>query len=76
MSSVVHECSGLLGQSLGILTSLQEDPTIQRVETKVCKLQQAYDTARSTTQMVTITKRLTKMKKAQALKAEVDTVRQ
>lgn len=29
MSSVVREFSGLLGQSLGILTACQEDPTIQ-----------------------------------------------
>lgn len=29
MSNYVRECSGLLDQLLGILTSLQEDPTIQ-----------------------------------------------
>jgi len=59
-----------------MLTSLQEHPTIWKVETEVRELQKAYDIVRWTAQMVAITQRLTKMKEAQALKAQVDTVRQ
>lgn len=40
-----REYSRVLDQCIVMLTSLQEDPTIQRVESEVCELQQAYDTA-------------------------------
>jgi len=35
----VHDCMGLLDQSLIMVTSLQEDPTLQQVEIKARELQ-------------------------------------
>lgn len=65
---VVQDCTGLLDQSLFTLRSLQEDPTIQRLETEAWQLQQAYDNIRGTAQMVALTQRVAKMKEAQALR--------
>lgn len=73
---VVQDCSRLLNQSLLILTSLQEDSTIQQIETKAQELQQVYDTVRGTVETVATMQRLAKMKEAQALKAQVDAARQ
>lgn len=68
---VVQDCSGLLDQSLLTHTSLQEDPSLQQVETEAWELQQAYDKVQGTTEMVTITHCLAKMREAQVLKAQV-----
>lgn len=71
----IRDCSGLLEQSLLMLASLQEDPTIQQVEIEAWELQQAYDIVRGTTKMVAIMQQLAKMEEAQALKAQVDAAR-
>jgi len=44
MKHVVQDFSRLLDQSLLILTSFQEDPTIQKVKTEAWELHQGYDT--------------------------------
>lgn len=69
----VQDCMRLLDQSLFMLTSLDEDPTLQQLETEAQELQQAYDTIRGIAQMVALTQWLAKMREAQALKAQVDT---
>ena len=61
---VVQDCMGLLDQPLFTLTSLQEDPMLQPLETEVRELQQAYDNVRSTAQTVALTQRLAKMREA------------
>jgi len=63
----------LLDQSLFTLTSLQEDPTLQHLETEVWELQQAYGNVRGTVEMVTLSQQLAKMRETQALKEQVDT---
>lgn len=73
--STVREYSGLLDQSIDLLTSLQDDPIVQHIEAKVCTLQQAYDTYCREAKMVTITQRLAKMREAQVLKAQMDVAR-
>lgn len=39
----IQDCTGLLDQSLITLTSLQDDPMLQKLETEAWELQQAYD---------------------------------
>lgn len=50
----MQECVSLLDQSLIMITSLQEDPTLQQLETKERELQQACDNVKGTMQMVAI----------------------
>ena len=38
VESVVADCMQLFEQSFEVLTSLQEDPNIERLETEVCEL--------------------------------------
>lgn len=64
----MKECSDVLDQSLLMLTSLQEDPTLQRLQIEARELQQTYDNFRGTAQMVSIMQCLAKMREAQALK--------
>ena len=64
VESAVADCTQLFEQSFEVLTSLQEDPNIQRLETKACELQQHYDEVKGTTQTVMLTQRLTKMQEA------------
>lgn len=40
----------MLDQAFGVLSSLQEDPNIQCLETEACELQQQYDNVRGTVQ--------------------------
>ena len=42
----VQDYTGMLDQAFDILTSLQEDPNIQRLETEAHKLQEQYDSVR------------------------------
>lgn len=63
---------GLLDQSLVTLTSLQEDPMLQQIETKALELQKAYDTVWGNAQTVTITQWLARMREAHALKEQLE----
>lgn len=65
-----------MDRSLFTLSSLQEDPTIQRLETEAWQIQHAYDIIRGIAQTIALTQRLAKMKEAQALKEQVDAARQ
>lgn len=51
----------MLDQAFDVLTSLQEDPNIQRLEIEVYKLQQQYESVRGMIQTVVLTQRLAKM---------------
>ena len=51
----------MLEESFAILTSLQEDPNIQRLEMEMQKLQVQYDNVHSTTQTVVMTQCLAKL---------------
>lgn len=59
---MVQDCSRLLDQSLLMLTYLQEDSTLQQVETEAWELQQSYGKVRGTVQTVAITQRLAMMR--------------
>ena len=66
----------MLEESFVVLTSLQEDPNIQRLEIDTRELQVQYDSVRGTTQMVVLTQQLAKLQHAKALKEQVDAARQ
>ena len=72
---VVQDCTSMLEQALEVLTTLQEDPNIQRLETKARELQQQYDSIRGTAQTVILTQLLARMQQAKALKEQVDAAR-
>lgn len=59
-------------ESFEVLTTLQEDPNIQRLETEVHELQQQYDDIKGTTQTVALTQRLARIQQVKALKEQVD----
>lgn len=65
----------MLEESFEVLTNLQEDPNIQRLETEARELQQQYDSVRGTAQTVVLTQRPTQMQHAKALKEQVDATR-
>jgi len=65
----------MLEESLEILTTLQEDPNIQCLETEAREIQQQYDSVWGTAQMVVLTQRLALMQQAKALKEQVDATR-
>jgi len=46
IEQAVQSCTTLLEESFRVLTNLQEDPTIQRLETKVWEIQMQYDSVR------------------------------
>ena len=48
----------LFEQSFEVLTTLQEDPNVEHLETKVHELQESYDEVKGTAQMVYLTQRL------------------
>jgi len=62
----------MLEESFVVLTSLQEDPTIQQLETKAQELQMQYDSVCRTLQTVVLTQQLAKLQQAKALKEQVD----
>ena len=43
LGGVVRDCTNMLEESLEILTTLQEDPNIQCLETEAREIQQQYD---------------------------------
>jgi len=61
-----------VGKSLEVLTTLQEDPNIQHLETEARELPQQYDSVRGTVQIVVLTQQLARMQQAKALKEQVD----
>ena len=44
----VQDCTGMLDQAFDVLTSLQEDPNIQLLETEARELQVQYDSVHGT----------------------------
>ena len=48
----------LFEESFKVLTTLQEDPSKQHLETKACELQQKYDDIKGMAQMVALTEKL------------------
>jgi len=67
VDSVVTEYVNLFEQSFEVLTTLQEDPNIEHLETEARKLQQRYDEVKGTTQMVSLMHMLSRMQQAKAL---------
>jgi len=55
LTCLMEECTELLTQSIDTLTSLQEGPTLHRLETKAWELQRAYDQIQGTAQTISIT---------------------
>lgn len=64
----------MLEESLVVLTSLQEDPTIQHLEIEARELQLQYDKVCGTSQIVFLTQRLVKLQQAKELKERVDSM--
>jgi len=48
IGGVVRDCTTMLEHALEVITTLQEDPNIQRLETEARELQQQYDKIRGT----------------------------
>lgn len=65
-------CTILFEQSFKVLINLQDDPTMERLETEVRELEQCYDEVKGTTHTVSLTQRLTRLQEAKALKEQVD----
>lgn len=72
----LEECTELLTQSIDMLTILQEDPTLHKLEAEPQELQQAYDQLWGTAQTVAIPQRLAKMREVQDMKIQAEVVRQ
>ena len=72
VDSVVNDCTALFEQLLKVVTSLQEDPNVQRLEMEVRELQQLYDKFKVMTRTISITQRLAQLQEAKALKEQVD----
>lgn len=75
IDSAVEKCMQLFEQSFEVLTTLQEDLNLERLEIEVHDLQQRYDEVKGTTQTVALTKRITQMQEAKVLKEQVDFAR-
>lgn len=58
INSAVKDCTKLLEESFEVITTLQEDPNLQCLETEARKLQQRYDDIKGTAQMMALTQRL------------------
>jgi len=72
VDSVVADCTQLFEQSFEVLTSLQEDPNVQRLETEAHEIQQRYHEVKGTAQTIVLTQRLEKLQEAKQLKEQVD----
>ena len=72
VESVVADFTMIFEQSFEVLTSLQEDPTVQRLEIEARELQQCYDEVKWIVRTVSLTLRLAKLQEAKALKELVD----
>lgn len=72
VNSAVTYYTKLFEQSFEVLTTLQEDPNIQCLETEACKLQQRDDEVKGTMQTISLTQKLMRMQQAKALKEQVD----
>ena len=57
-----------------MVTSLQEDPMLWQLEMELWELQHAYDDFRGTTQTISLTQLLVKIREARDLKEWVDVV--
>ena len=75
VDNAVANCMQLFEQSFEVLTTLQEDPNLERLETEARELQQRYDEVKGTTLMVSLTQRLARMQQEKALKEQVDATR-
>ena len=67
IDNVVAYCTRLF-ESFEVLTSLKEDPNVQRLETEVRELQQRYEEVKGTVCTVALTHRLVKLQEAKTLK--------
>ena len=68
IEQAMQTCMGMLEESFAVLTSLQEDPTIQHLETDAWELQMKYDSVCEMAQTVILTQQLAKQQQAKALK--------
>ena len=55
VDSVVVDCMWIFEQSFEVMTSLEDDPNVECLETEELELQQRYDEVKGTMQMVTLT---------------------
>lgn len=76
IEQAVQSYTTLLEESFEVLTTLQEDPTIQRLEIEARELQMQYDSVHGIAQTVVLTQRLARLQQAKELKEQVDAARQ
>ncbi len=74
VDATVVDCPMLFKQSMEVVTVLQEDPKLQRLNTKAREFQQWYDEARLTTCTIAISQRLAKLHEAKQLLEQVEAV--
>ena len=55
VDNIVANCMQLFEQSFEVLTTLQEEPNVECLETEARELQQKYDEVKWTTQMASLT---------------------
>ena len=73
MESAVVDWTQLFEQPFDVLTSLQGNSNIWRIEMEAHKLQWCYDEFKGTAQIVTLTQRLSKRQVSKKPKEQVDT---
>lgn len=70
--STVIDCIVLFEEAMEVVTALQEDPTLQLLNTDVCELQKQYDEVRVTTCTIATTQCLAKVQQAKKLLTQVE----
>lgn len=71
---VVVDCIALFKQTMEVVKILQEDPTLQVLNTEFRELQQQYDEVREMTRTIATAQRLTKLQEAKQLLTQVEAV--
>jgi len=63
----VANCTTLFEQEMEVNTALEEDPTLQALNTQACELQQQYDGVRATARTVAFAQHLARLQEARQL---------
>lgn len=71
---VVVDCTTLFEQAMEVVTTLQEDPNLQRLKTETHELLQQYDEVQATTCTVAIAQHLAKLQEGKKLLTQVEVV--
>lgn len=61
VDAMVVDCTVLFEQAIEVVTALQEDPTLEVLNTEVCELQQQSNEVRETTRTVATPQLISKL---------------